>query len=276
MFKIGACPVEEHDTHGFRVFADAERTDGGDAHEEILIENMTLCQVFQSGGQHIPAQNQIGGHAAADHGPFQAETVKDQAEDEQTGTQQDTGQAACAVFVTVPAVMVFPVVMMLTAAAAVMRIMVMVMTAAAFMLFVVMVMSAAAFMLLMVMMMSAAAAVFLLRCCLPGTDLHTAFHCPGDLCQIRNQRIRIRGGEPQLPGGKGDNRFLHCRMGIEFAFDLGRAVGAVQIFEDVYLTGHPEYLLISTYEQTLICFSFSIYGYRLAVKNQKSFFWGSE
>ena len=48
-------------------------------------------------------------------------------------------------------------------------------------------------------------------------------------------------GQPELAGGVSNHGFLNLRMGIYFMFDLGGAVGAVQIFDDVYLLchGHP-------------------------------------
>jgi hypothetical protein len=92
--------------------------------------------------------------------------------------------------------------------------------------FVMMVMSAGA-----VVVMTAMAMVIVVF--FSGMDFHTGFHRSGEGGQFRNQSIRILGGQPQLAGRKGDHRFLHFGMGIHFMFDLGSAVGAVQIFHDV-------------------------------------------
>jgi hypothetical protein len=144
------------------------------------------------------------------------------------------------------------VVMVVAAAALVVRFVVMVMTAAAFvMLLVVMVVTAAALVMLFVVMVVAAAAVcavFMVVVLfplpagrpgsIPGVDLHAALNRPGNLDQFGDQGIRIRGSEPQLFGGEGDDGLLHGGVGIEFCLDLGGAVGAVQIVDDVYLPGH--------------------------------------
>ena len=115
-------------------------------------------------------------------------------------------------------------VMMTTAA---FMIVVVVVPAAAFM-FVVMVVPAAAFMFVLVM-------VNLSMYPISRADDHFPLHCPGDLGQLRNQGVRIFRRQPQLPGGKGDGGLLYSRMGIELGLDLGSAVGAVQIFDDIYL-----------------------------------------
>ena len=153
---------------------------------------------------------------------------------------------------TAALVMLF-VVMVVPTAARVVLIMVMMMTAATFMvLLVVMMMTAATFMMfLMVMMLPTAAVLTMVMMVMgwlpgslgsggsiPGIDLRAAFNAPGDPGQFRDQGIRVRGSEPKLLGGEGNDRFLHGRMGIEFGFDLGCAVGAVQIVDDVYFSGH--------------------------------------
>ena len=154
---------------------------------------------------------------------------------------------------TASALVVLLVVMVMTASAFMMLLVVMMMTTAALVvIFVVMVMAASALMmLLVVMMMTTATALTMVMVVMgglpaaagsgggiPGVDLRAAFHGPGDPGQLRDQGIRVGGGEPQLLGGEGDNCLLHGRMGIEFGFDLGGAVGAVQIVDDVYLSGH--------------------------------------
>jgi hypothetical protein len=101
-----------------------------------------------------------------------------------------------------------------------------------------MIVTAAAAMFVM-MVMSASAAVVMTAMAMvimvffSGMDFHTIFHRSGEGGQFRNQSLRILGGQPQLAGGEGDHRFLHFGKGIHFMFDLGSAVGAVQIFHDV-------------------------------------------
>jgi hypothetical protein len=63
-------------------------------------------------------------------------------------------------------------------------------------------------------------------------------HRPGKGLQLRDQGIRIFGGQPQLPGSEGDDRLLHLGMGVKFSFDLGGAVGAIQILKGVCLFRH--------------------------------------
>ena len=92
---------------------------------------------------------------------------------------------------------------------------------------------------------------------IPGIDLRTAFHGPCDPGQLRNQRIGIRSSDPQLFGSKGNHRLLHLGMGVEFGFNLGRAVGAVQIVNDVYLPGHGDTSLFR-YMSKRSCVYFSI------------------
>ena len=129
---------------------------------------------------------------------------------------------------------------------------VMMMTAAALMvLFVVMVVTAAALVVLFMFMVVAAAAGFPMFVVvlplpawslgsIPGVDHHIRFNGPGYANQLGNQSIRVRSGEPQLLGGKGDDGSLYLGVGIELCLDLGCAVGAVQIFDDIYLPGHRE------------------------------------
>ena len=114
------------------------------------------------------------------------------------------------------------------------------------------------FMVFMVIMPAGAALVMLVMMvpmAVPGTDDDFAFHSPGDLRQLGDQTVRVLGGEPELFRGEGDRGFLHLGQGIEFGFDLGGAVGAVQIFEDVDLLLHgvPSRAEILTYEHTLKC-----------------------
>ena len=151
---------------------------------------------------------------------------------------------------TAAAFMVMVVMLMVVSAAAfvIMVVVFMVVTAAAFVIMVVMLMvvSAAALviMVMMLMVMTAATHMIVMRM-LPcrtltvsGIDLHFPFHCPGKLNQFRNQGIRILCRQPQLLGGKGDDGLLHTLMIVEFLFDFCCAVGAVQIVNDVYFSGH--------------------------------------
>ena len=80
--------------------------------------------------------------------------------------------------------------------------------------------------------MSAAASMLL---CLPAMDLHPVLYGPGQFRQRRDQGIGILRRQMQLPGGKSDGSIRYAGMGLEFAFDLGRAVGAVQILYNIDL-----------------------------------------
>ena len=144
--------------------------------------------------------------------------------------------------------------MVVAAAALMMLFMFMVVTAAALMmvLLVLMVVAAAALVMVLPMFMVVATAagfpMFVVVLPLPawslgsipGVDHHIRFNGPGYANQLGNQSIRVRSGEPQLLGSKGDDGILYLGVGIELCLDLGRAVGAVQIFDDIYLPGHRE------------------------------------
>ena len=150
-------------------------------------------------------------------------------------------------------VLVMMIVMVTAAAIMVMLMMFMMMTAAAFvdmdMMF--MMVTAAAFVvvLMMFMMVTAAALmvmVMIVPVCFPGRasgisgiDLHPAFHRPGNLNQLRNQRIRVFRRQPQLLCGKRNDGLLHSLVIIEFLLDLRCTVGTVQIVNDIYVSGHP-------------------------------------
>lgn len=119
------------------------------------------------------------------------------------------------------------------------------------------VMSAAAiFMVMMVMptplfmvMLVATGARTVMGMGLPvsGKDFRIPFHSAGNGSQFRDQSIRILRSNSQLPGGKGDGSLLNLRMVIEFFFDFGSAVGAVQVFYEIDLPLHknPPQLLIN-------------------------------
>ena len=152
------------------------------------------------------------------------------------------------------ALMVLLMLMVVATAALMVLVMVMMMTAAALMVFlmIMMVTTAALMMLLMLMVVAAAAGfpMFVVVMVLPlpagcmgripGVDHHIRLNGPGNADQLGDQGVRISGGEPQLLGGEGDVGLLHLGVGIELCLDLGGTVGAVQIFDDVYLPGHRE------------------------------------
>ena len=144
---------------------------------------------------------------------------------------------------------------MMAAAAFVMLLMAVMVAAAAFVMLLMAVMVAAAAFVVRFMIMS----VFLLvglaggMCRIPGQYHHFPLHSPGDPDQFRDQRIRILRSETKLFGCKGDIRLLHLGVGIEFRLDFGGAVCAVQIVDDIYLSGHGAPSFIFIYEQTLMC-----------------------
>ena len=102
---------------------------------------------------------------------------------------------------------------------------------------------------LVLMMMTASAFVvmlmFMMMSMFPemrrfsGTNHSTTFNGLRDLDQLWNQCVGIFSSQAELFRGKGDNRFLDGFVIVEFLFDLCGAVGAVQIFNDVYFSGHP-------------------------------------
>jgi hypothetical protein len=195
-----------------------------------------------------------------------------QAHQEQSGTDQDALQltAVGMLVVVFMAMIVFMFVMMAALAFVIVVLMLVMMTAAALMIvmLVLVMMTAAAFMVmvLMFMMMTAATLVVMVFVLMvvtataaaitmfmvmvpgrlpasggsgiPGIDFHIALNGAGNSDQLRNQRIRVSRSEPQLLGGKGDDSLFHIGVGIEFRFNLGSAVGAVQILDDVDLAGH--------------------------------------
>ena len=166
------------------------------------------------------------------------------------------------------------VVMFMTAVAFVFMLMVMFMPAATLVLMLVMIVSTAALVFVLMMVMPAAAFVFMLMmfvpagtrmcmlmicmgvpgCFVSGINHNAAFHGPGDFGQFRNQTIRILSSNPQLLGGEGNGSFFHSGMVIKLVFNLGCAVGTVQIFNDVYFLCHRMYLLMNLiYEQSFMC-----------------------
>ena len=66
-----------------------------------------------------------------------------------------------------------------------------------------------------------------------GLDGGARLHSPGDLPHLLQQRIRVFGRHTQLLGGKGQRRLFHFRQLVDLPFDLCRAVGAIQVLNDV-------------------------------------------
>ena len=54
--------VKEHHRHRRRVFPNQERTDGGQAHQEVFVKHMAFYNVFHSAQHHIIAQHHICGN----------------------------------------------------------------------------------------------------------------------------------------------------------------------------------------------------------------------
>ncbi len=53
--------VKEHDGHRLQILLQQKRADGGDAHEEILIEYLAVANVAEGLPQHLVAEDEIGG-----------------------------------------------------------------------------------------------------------------------------------------------------------------------------------------------------------------------
>ena len=155
-----------------------------------------------------------------------------------------TALAFVVMFMVMPAAAFMTVVMVMPTAAFV--IMLMVVSTAAFVIMLMMV-PAAAFVVMMVF------AMILFWSVISGMDLHLPFDSSGDTGQLPDQTVRVLRRQPKLPGCERDGGFLHLGMGIEFSLDLGRTVGAVQILNDIYISGHNITPFISIYEQSLMC-----------------------
>jgi len=166
--------------------------------------------------------------------------------------------------------MFLTVIVMVMAAVAIM-VVIMVMTAVAIMV-VIVVMTAVAIMAVIVMMTAVTTVVVIVMVVstmapmvlvvpggrmgtISGSNYHTMLYGPGEFGQFRNQYIRILCGQPQMPGGKGDGSFLDHWVGVEFGFDFGCAVCAVQIIDDVYFLCHWIASYIFTYEQLFMCYN---------------------
>ena len=158
-------------------------------------------------------------------------------------------------------VVMFMLVMMAAAALVVMLMPVMVAAAALVVMFMLVMMTAAALVVMLMPVVMAAAAFMLMLmfpagtawCLIPGIDHHFILHRPGDPHQFLHQPIRIFRCQAQLLGGKGDGCRLHLGMFVEFFLNFGSAVGAVQIVNDIYFTGHNTASSQLTYERSLIC-----------------------
>ena len=69
---------------------------------------------------------------------------------------------------------------------------------------------------------------------LPGADHHVRLYRSGKSGHFRKQTVRVLCQDPQLSCGEGNGCLRDFRHGCNLAFDLGCAVGAVQIFQNVY------------------------------------------
>lgn len=60
VFEEIADLIEQHDGYRFGELRQAERTDGSDAHEEILVEDVACRDVARCFFEHRPAEQQVG------------------------------------------------------------------------------------------------------------------------------------------------------------------------------------------------------------------------
>ena len=167
------------------------------------------------------------------------------------------------VMMVVAAVAFMVMVMMVVAAVAFMVVLPVVMAAVAFMVMLPVVVAAVAFMVVLPVVMAAVAFMVVLPVVvtavtfvfmrfvvmglsagrpggIPGINGDSVFYGPGDLCQFRDQGIRVFRGQPQLLCGKSNGGFRDQRMGVELGFDLGSAIGAVQIIYDIDFVHHKK------------------------------------
>ncbi|MPN38587.1 hypothetical protein SDC9_186111 [bioreactor metagenome] len=75
--------IKQHDGHGLRVFADGDRADGGQGHQEVLVKYLPAHDALYGAQQHIIADQRVGGHHQRDSGRYRYR--QDQAEHEQQG-----------------------------------------------------------------------------------------------------------------------------------------------------------------------------------------------
>ena len=88
----------------------------------------------------------------------------------------------------------------------------------------------------------------------PLTDFRIRLHRPGDSGQPLQQSVRVFRRQTKLSGGKGNDRLLHLGQRVEFGLNLRRAVGAVQISNEINLFFHrasPFFDL--SYEHPFMC-----------------------
>ena len=134
--------------------------------------------------------------------------------------------------------MVFMLLLVLAAAIAMMMVMLM------FLVVIIVVMVVMVFMLLLILAAAVTVMVVMLvffmavgggALCVPGGDLGVRLAVPGDFQKLRDECVRVGGGEPQLLCGEGDGNLLHAGDLGELLLDLGGAVGAVDTRDDIYL-----------------------------------------
>ena len=87
--KIFADAVEQHNADGFREAAHGEGAQGGNAHQEVLVQHMALEQVAAGGFQHRQAQHKIPGHEGNIGGDGQIQPFQEQAHHEETRAGED-------------------------------------------------------------------------------------------------------------------------------------------------------------------------------------------
>lgn len=148
------------------------------------------------------------------------------------------------VVVVTAAAFVIMVVFMMTSAAALMIVFMMMSAAAFFMVVVMMVLTTATFFMIVVVMVMVMV-LFMsglvtrpVTAGIPRCDDHFPLHSTGNFRKLFDKAVGILRGDAELPGGKGDGCLPDLRQGVEFGFDLGGAVCAVQIVDDIDLPFH--------------------------------------
>ena len=251
MFKVLSHPVEQHHAHRLRVFSNDESADGGNGHQEILIENMPPHQIFCRGGHNLPAQHHIGQQTHQKGTPTQAGLSQHQPQYKQSAAQGQFQHFPVFGLMNMAVLMIFRVLLLVVGTAAAFLV-VMVVTAPAAFLVLMMGTAPAAFLVVMVvaapaafpmtMMVTTAALRFggasSVSDILSGRNHHPRLNAPGNLSQFPDQAVRVFRRQPELPGSKGNHGLLHLRMAVEFAFYFRRTVGAIQILNGVDLLCH--------------------------------------
>ena len=96
--------VEQHDGHGLGIFADAQRADGGDGHEEGLVKDLVMEDALHRARQGIIAHHQIGRQEGEQPGyPLRGQQPGD---DQQRRARDDADQHGLALAFLAFAVMV--------------------------------------------------------------------------------------------------------------------------------------------------------------------------